>query len=365
MGVALIHLRFNQTCLKIQMRKKILIIQPNSRAYRVPFFKNLSKALGSFTLLHFGDPKFENHPLINEVIGSRNSLGGFFWIKNLSKIVKRHDVIIAMNDIHWSNLFFTPFFTRIPFIAWGHGKSKSKVVNSLRERQGKKIAAYIVYGEEGKKELIDTGIKANKIFISPNTVAVENHQDTSIYNKNSFLYVGRLQRRKKLDVFLRSYSNLNLKSFEVKLRIVGNGEDEKIFLMNLAKKLEILPYIEFIEGTTDNIVLAKYFKEAYAYISPGAVGLGALHSFAFGVPVLTMKDKNHGPEFFNVINNETGIIADNFDDFCKAVLNILQGNTHTVLGSNAFKHYTEKRQISNMVDGFEKAIDFVPFRHKS
>lgn len=347
------------------MRNKILIIQPICPEYRISFFNELSREIGKFTLLHFGPPKFPYHKSIDEVIGRKKTAGNFYWIQDLKNYLKQHSVIIFMNDVHWINLFSAPFYYKKPFIAWGHGKSKSAVINSVRKFQKEHIHSHLVYDSLGKKDLIALGVKSKEVFVAPNTIYIPNSCDTSFEAKDSFIFVGRLQKRKRLDLFLKLFAELKLQEKGLYFNIIGDGNEEKKYLKKIVANLGIESSINFVEGTSDNRVLLKFFRKSFAYVSPGAVGLGVLHSFAFGVPVLTLKDENHGPEFFNIVDNETGLIAEDFDEYCKSVLNILKDHTHIRLGSNAFKHYAEKRQISNMIKGFEKAIDFVTCKHET
>jgi len=342
----------------------ILIIQPDCRDYRVPFFEELSKNIGAFTIMHFGNSKFQKHPLINEIVGLKKSLNGFNWVINLNKVIKTHDIVFIVNDIHWINLFFLPFFTHKKIIAWGHGKSKSWFTNTIRKIQTTRIESFIVYGEQGRRDLMAIGVHPRKIYIAHNTIKIKDCIDTSLNSKNSFLYVGRLQRRKELDIFFDVFNKLNLKSLGIKIKIVGDGEQEKQFLQQKAKELGILSEIEFFKGTTNNKELINYFRDALGYISPGHVGLGVLHSFAYGVPVLTIKNENHAPEFHNIINGENGIVAKDFEEYCISVKKFIEKKEHKKLGRNAFYHYVNNRQIGNMTYGFEQAINNVKLRDR-
>jgi len=75
------------------------------------------------------------------------------------------------------------------------------------------------------------------------------------------------------------------------IHIIGEGEENE-YLKDLSVKLNISNRVIFYGKITNEITLKGLFRQAYAYISPGPVGLGVLHSFAYGVPVLHKKRGN-------------------------------------------------------------------------
>ena len=108
----------------------------------------------------------------------------------------------------------------------------------------------------------------------------------------------------------------------------------------------------------DNTELKKHFSKSYAYISPGPVGLGVLHSFSYGVPVVTLDYGKHGPEFSNIIDNENGLLFNNINELENIMINLVNNKKYANrLGSNAYSFYNEKRNIDIMVKGITEGID--------
>lgn len=341
---------------------RILIVQPTIAAYRIPFFLQLAESIGHISVLHFDESySFLNEENIDEIRGTTKSIFGLKYVSGLRKWLKRFDVVIVFFDPHWPNLFLLPLFKKnLRVILWGHGFGRSNLINQLRLFVLERADAMITYDENGKNEITARKHRlSSKIFVAPNTIDVTNSQNTSYAEKNSFLYVGRLQRRKKLDVFLKIYAELALIDRKIVFNILGNGLEEEKLLKNLAKDLGISEGVNFIPGTSDPDVLLRYFKTAYSYISPGAVGLGVLHAFSYGVPVLTMEGADHGPEVSNIINGINGYLTHDEEALKKAVTKIVDNSDHIKMGSNAFHHYSEKRQLDNMIGGFLTAIDYV------
>lgn len=398
----------------------ILIIQPHIPEYRIQFFEELAKEIGGFTLLHFGDSRrFENYPLINEVSAGIRKIGGIRIILGLRNIVKEHGVVIVIFDPHWINCFLAPIlYPNKKIIYWGHGFGRNKFINRIRLNLLKKAKALITYSQEGAEDFMNNNIEPAKIFVAPNTLWISNHEDLSFHKKNSFLFVGRLQNRKNLKLFLYAFADsIAPLTRECYVNIIGDGEEEKKVLKEFVELFDLENHVNFIEGTTDDKILKMYFSQAYAYVSPGAVGLGVLHSFAYGVPVITMPDENHGPEFENIIHGQNGWICDDNQELRSLLSHLVQNDyehrwdwnensaehkdvlyrigklldelneevpeqrkyminreievqrkklqymptkaERLEISRNAYQHYINHRQIEHMVDGFSKAIQFV------
>lgn len=340
---------------------KTLVIQPNCRAYRVKVFDELSKAITGLDLLHFGPKKFADNQIIHEYSIPKFQISNLHWIKDLYKLVKSYDTVIVVFDPHYLNAFFLSLFFNKKIIYWGHGLGKSRVLNYFRYLVGNKARALITYDEKGKADLINIGLDAKKIFVANNTQFISNSQDLSSHPKNSFLYVGRIQERKKVADLLEAFSLVKNKlPLNTQIVVLGDG-DHVAELKNKAVHLKIEDCVQFVDGTTNDATLKSYFARAYAYVSPGHVGLGVLHSFAYGVPVITYRGNQHAPEYSNIINAVSGYIVEpGIAQLADALVQITQQENYRVLGENAFKHYAHNRTIAQMVQGFKAAIQHRP-----
>lgn len=333
---------------------KLLIIQPDCRSYRVPFFNALQEKIGPFTLAHQDEFKFQNNSNITEVNFETYEYFGFKYVKKLKRLIKEYDSIVVGYDIHWLNLIALPIVSSKKIIVWGHGPGKQALLHPLKKIIANKSKSVITYSLAGKEAVENIGVDKDKIYIATNTLHVNNAENTSVYKKKSFVFLGRLQERKKLSLFFEAYKKAKLNDKNIEITIIGDGEVEKKALIEKAKQLDIINKVQFIEGTSNNEVLIKYFKSAYAYVSPGAVGLGLLHSFAFGVPVITMADSLHGPEIMHLKNGETGYLINSQAEFSYYLEKVI--TNHKFLGNNAYLHYKENASIQAMVNGFVNAI---------
>jgi glycosyltransferase involved in cell wall biosynthesis len=283
--------------------------------------------------------------------------------KGLGKIAFVKGINIVCFDLHWPMPIFWGIIAKslfgVPLVFWGHGFGKSKIAKALKCILVQLSDGIILYSFTKKKELVAAGIPLGKIFVAPNSIFVPNSKDFSFSKKKKyFLYLGRLQNRKKLEILMQAFSNLKNKA--VRLKIVGDGKIKRE-LIKLARLLKIEDRVDFIRGSYDPQKIQRLFEKAIAYVSPGACGLGIIHSFAYGVPVVTCVDTNHGPEIEMLKNGENGLILKTTK--CNELANSLEilltdKNLALKLGRNAFLSF-KKNSPEVMINSFNKALNSI------
>ena len=348
--------------------KKLLILQGKLPPYRKPVYNGLACDY-QVTVLHSGEPTVEPDDAYREILVPCRKLG-LFMIQNkvFGEISSgKYDAIIAMFDLHWPAYILPVFRQRKgKYIFWGHRYSGKQVVDDIRDWLMKKVDAVLLYGTEETSKMIQRGVPKEKIFFAQNTVHVPNHHDYSSHPKNNLLFVGRLQKRKKIDLLIEAFAHIHEKiPGDIRLEIVGDGEEREI-LEKRVRYFGLEERVKFHGRLYQNDLLKTIFSKAFAYICPGDVGLSVLHSFAYGVPVITRKpvipSKNskerHGPEFFNLTNGINSIIFANQEELEMAMRKICNDRQFAAhLGHNAYKLYSKERTLEMMLNGFKKAIE--------
>jgi glycosyltransferase involved in cell wall biosynthesis len=247
--------------------------------------------------------------------------GAIFYI-----IREKPQVVLALNNISQLTEYLTFLIckiNRIPFIWWTHAFDhgpnrtilKSQTLRNIRVRINlfflKKSDAVITFSENGKEYLVNNGVKESKIYSAPNTlnthIMFENYSKLEMtsdklaikkaYNLPSdskiVLFCGRLQKRKNIDLLLKAFSNFNNKNYY--LLIIGNG-NEKNNLQSLAKELDVRNVMFLGEIFADD-KLSELFYISDIFVMPGAIGLSIVQAFSFRIPIITLDDPSHGPEF--------------------------------------------------------------------
>lgn len=328
--------------------------------YRKPVYNQLGLKY-NLTLLHSGNPSVTEFDYYNEIIVGYKKISKFYFQKNIIKILKdnKYDVIIAMFDPAWISYMVINFIFPNKIIYWGHRYSSNIIVNLFRTIMMRICRSNILYSDIEVERMITSGIDRKKIFIANNTMLIPNKENCSNNLKDRFVFVGRAQKRKKVDLLITAFSNiLNELQSDTKLYIIGEGK-ENDSLKEIVNKLSINERVIFTGAIHDNALLKMHFSKSYAYISPGPVGLGVLHSFAYGVPVVTLNYGKHGPEYHNIIDNENGLLFNDINELERIIVNLEKNKNNTIrLGSNAFNHYNNKRNIKVMVNGLIQAINY-------
>nr|WP_287212189.1 glycosyltransferase [Mesorhizobium sp.] len=188
----------------------------------------------------------------------------------------------------------------------------------------------------------------------------ENAVSCARHPKKHFLYVGRLQHRKGLDELLRgfaAYHRAVVASVPMKLVIVGDGPI-RVELENLSRALNIAESVMFWGAATDPEVLKELFSGALAYVSPGHVGLGVLHAFSYGVPVITQVHGQHAPEAQWLRHMENSILIDEGPEHLASGLIYASQDAEKCaeMGDSAFAVYSNEASPTAMLSGFARAI---------
>lgn len=123
--------------------------------------------------------------------------------------------------------------------------------------------------------------------------------------------------------------------------------------------LYIAHWVNFRGNINDHNVLKKYFKRAFAYVSPDAIGLGAQHSFAYGVPVITTSSGFQGAEYHNLEHDINCLLFKEPEDLELILLQLIKDRELVKrLGTNAYQKYKTKLSIDCIIKGFKDAITY-------
>lgn len=272
------------------------------------------------------------------------------------------------------------FGKRVAF--WGHGK------NFQSEKEGgvEKIKRYLLphvdwwfaYNNLCKDLVVSRGFSAEK------TTAVQNSIDTKaqIAEINGYpdgalaevraelgmpadaviaVYTGGLYEHKRIPFLLKAARLIKDRIPHFHLIIIGKGPQEQ-----LVKDVAIVnDWMHFVGGKNDSEKI-PYWKMAKVSLMPGAVGLGILDSFVFGVPMVTTDYPYHGPEIDYLDSGSNGLMVRNFDNvqtYVDAIVGFLEDS---VLQSKWSKkciesvcNYSAETMARNFADGIFKCLGVI------
>ena len=335
--------------------------------YRIYAYNDLSKRGYDLTVVSVSN-KVEQYSiplLFNHKVMGFKKIGPFVKLKGFN-IHDYDDYDIIMVDPNLRMLDYYKFYNKkywSKLIGWGHltGRTSSnKLAEKVRYRFFKKFQALVFYDSATRGQYVAKGFSAEKLFVANNTQYVDPQTVHPEENRKYFLYVGRIQDRKGLDVALEAFAKLkqHYSDKELEFVFVGGGDANK--LKQQAESLGISEAIRFVGAVHDQAKLGEWFSRALAYVSPGHVGLGVLHSFACGVPVITCTGRLHSVEIINCREDNSLVVPYTSEAVADAMEKLYTNrNFQQELSKAAYKYYWEQCTIDIMVNGIEDSIKYI------
>lgn len=298
------------------MRKRVVIVYNYIAHYRTPIFNLLSrqkdiefkiwagvnseieikKADSSFSKIEITEGGLNWHIIKN------------FWILKLflfqidilkPRFFKKFDTVIYLGNMYYISTWFSAIIARMmgkKVIFWTHGflRQENNIQGFIRSIFYKIPHEILVYGQRAKDILISKGFDEKRINLIYNSLDFDNQlRILNDYDKKSLKksikkriptvgFIGRLTKQKKIEILLKALYELD-DTNKFNLLIVGDGE-ERQNLENLTYKLGVTDYVSFHGASYDEKENCSLIKSMDVLVSPGEVGLTAIHAMTYGTP---------------------------------------------------------------------------------
>ncbi len=373
---------------------RVAVVQPSLAKYRIPVFKELASRDGIDLTVYYGtrrdlinvEPegfKAVAAPL-HRVGPSRRYLliHGAQWT---SASLRKCDVLV----LNWTPRYATllPSLLKaklggVPTVLWGHGFSKrdrpsQRAVRKFFAERGTAVMFYDAYTAQ---KHIDEGWDSSRVFVAPNTVDqqeaaqarerwLSDPERLSAFQREHgltpgqvLLYVSRLDPANRVDMLIRATAKLKRQWPGIRTVIIGNGDQERERLREVAKEAGIDSSVFLKQGIYDEDELAPWFLSAAAYCYPENIGLSIIHAMSYGVPVVTSDCREcHNPEIAVLEPGVNGLTYQHgsLEDLSGTLSGLLSdAEQRGKLASNALATATDGFPIAKMVDGIEAAIRY-------
>ncbi len=360
---------------------RIGVMQRVLPSYRVPLFDALANEFSGNVGVFAGEPR-KNEALVGGVLPTTAKIwkGGnhhFFigplylcwqsglleWLSDLQP----HVLIMEANPRYLNSPAAMRWMREKngKLIGWGLGSPISRgglsmLRMSIRRRFIQKFDALITYSAQGAREYEALGFPGNRIFTAPNAVApkpvlpMPERPPAFRGSKPVVVFVGRLQKRKKVDTLIRACAALPPDAQPL-LWIIGDGPQRTV-LENLAN--EIYLQTRFY-GAQHGTQLAKHLRLADLFVMPGTGGLAVQEAMSFGLPVIVgIADGTQA----DLVRGENGWLL--VDDSIQALTDTLASalsdiSTLRKKGSASYRIVSQEINLEKMVAIFSKAIEKV------
>jgi len=206
---------------------------------------------------------------------------------------------------------------------WTHGwRRRDRGLKRLIRRAFYRIPhGLLLYGHGAKMIGLAEGFRAENLYVIYNSLDYEaqraartritlegtNTVRTELFpgsERPMAICVSRLTELRRLDLMLAAMAIQRDQGRPIDLLLVGEG-GERANLERVASDEGLS--VHFYGACYDENRLAELIGAANVTVSPGAIGLTAMHSMAYGTPVITHDDPfDQGPEFEAIIPGKTG-----------------------------------------------------------
>ena len=214
---------------------------------------------------------------------------------------------------------------------WSHGLygNESFLKKHIRLNFLKLADSIFLYENRAKKLLVKNGFDESTLDVVYNSLDFDIHQRHYLKLKKenntkvkrlfkdeslpTILFVGRIKEKKKIDLLIGAINKLNQTKISYNLLIVGEGDNLEFYKGSNQKSIDS-GWLNFYGKSYDTEETGKLIYTSDLCVSPGNIGLTAIHSLSYGTPVASHSNYNNQmPEVEAVIDGENGFLFEEND----------------------------------------------------
>lgn len=308
-------------------RLRVAVVYPFFPHYRAPVFRELLER-GENDYWLVGDTQ-SVEPGVNEwqpenrarFIRARcRSLGSSFVVQDeLIRLSLRRDLdaFVFLANPYFPSTWIAAAIARLRgkrVLFWTHGWTRAErgLKSWLRSTFYRLSHGLLLYGHRARRAGLSRGFASDQLHVIYNSLDYEAHkrlrqqvtpERIQSLKQSRFddpglplvVCTARLTRRCRFDLLIEAQARLAREGHRINVLLIGDGP-EKSALEAQAGRLKVP--VTFLGACYDEETLAGWTKAAHVTVSPGKVGLTAIHSLAYGTPVITHSDpETQGPEW--------------------------------------------------------------------
>ncbi|GAB4470410.1 MAG: hypothetical protein Kow0088_03270 [Anaerolineales bacterium] len=249
-------------------------------------------------------------------------------------------------------------------LGWGLGAPPlAGRLAALRQAERKSFLSsldgMIAYSRRGAEDYRRLGIPPRRVFTALNAVSPRPTKSPppkpSIFEgKPKVLFVGRLQRRKRVDLLIQACAALP-DELQPQLAIVGDGPQRQEWEKLAA---ELYPLARFL-GDRRGEALDEIFDWADLFVLPGTGGLAAQQAMAHGLPLMIAQGDGTQDDLVRPQNGWL-LPPDDLNALREALIEALSdADRLRRMGAESFRLAVEEVNVEAMATVFEQAIQAV------
>jgi len=238
------------------------------------------------------------------------------------------DTIIYLGDWKWPATWLSALIARLRgkrVLFWTHGwRGRDRgLVRCIRKNFYRLADGLLLYGNWARQVGIDEGFSARDLYVVYNSIAAVPAEDPAVVAPDErrrklrralfpespeerpvVCCSSRLGALRRLDFLLDAISQLGADGHPVNVLLIGDGPERG----RLEEQARVLGLgMEIVGACYDENRLAEYFSISNVTVSPGDIGLTAIHSMLHGIPVISHSNREQqGPEAEAILPDKTG-----------------------------------------------------------
>lgn len=317
------------------------------------------------------EPKIQNHLKKIKNLWFFNRI--IIWQKGVIKLAAfgTYNNIMFLGEFQILSTWIAILIAKVrgkKILLWSHGLygNESYLKKRLRILFYSFAQINIVYEEKAKQLLINEGFQAETIEVIYNSLNFD--KQNLIYSKlengeyvnpinffndkslHTVFFVGRITPQKKINELIDSLSILNNKGVKYNLLIIGDGPILNK-LKNEYNNFVELGWLHFYGSTYDENELANLIFHSDLCVSPGNIGLTAIHSLTYGTSVASHSNfRNQMPEVEIIKEGENGFMFEenNIEDLAIKIESFLntKRKSKKVIRNKIVELYNPQNQLN-------------------
>lgn len=261
--------------------------------------------------------------------------GSWMWQPGLVRVAasREFDQLILLGNPNWIATWIGAIVGRLTgkrVMFWSHGflTPPTGAKGVVRRIFFRLAHIHLFYGRGAKRNAVALGWDPTRIHVIGNSLdldrqraAREKVDGAAIAACRAALFARpdaptvicscRLQPKKRLDLLIQAAAILSQRGQPINLVIIGDGP-ERARLESMARSAA-LP-VHFEGACYDEARIALLTMASDLTVCPGFVGLTAIHSMAYGVPVITNRHSSEdAPEVESIVAGRTGELFEDGD----------------------------------------------------
>lgn len=281
--------------------------------------------------------------LIGRLTGNTGALSNFYWQKGAPAIAfKPYTHYIIDGEPYCLSTWVLLMLVRLrrrKAILWSHGwyGDEGRIKRIVKRLFFNLANTVLLYGDHARSLMIGEGFDPRKLVCIYNALDPDNqvklreellnlqHPDEHsaagtgpdpatgnsrhIYRDHFnnadpvLIFMGRIQPSKKPEQLVKAWEKLNMEGLPCNLVMIG--EETGVVMPGVAPDLKDRMWR--VGPLFEERKMAEFIFHADVCVSPGNIGLAAIHSLTYGTPVITHDNFAHqGPEFEAITPGVTG-----------------------------------------------------------